>query len=306
MKKTVIFTDLDGTLLDAASYSHARALPALQLVAASGTPLVLCSSKTRAEMDIYRKRLNNTHPFIAENGGGIYIPRGYFPVPFDTEQSGDYRMIRLGMPYAEVRSQFTRLRAQLHARARGYADMTVDEVAALTGLSRDEAVLARQRDFDEAFVFDGETDADFLRAIEAAGLHWTQGRIFHIMGKHDKGRAVHMLISLYQQQYGGAASIGLGDSLNDLPMLEAVDRPVLVRHADGSYDARISIPKLLKTQLPGPAGWNEAVLRLLVEDLEEDSPAPAHRQDLDSIFNAALAAVDPYNAVRKCGQHRTR
>ncbi len=69
-----------------------------------------------------------------------------------------------------------------------------------------------------------ETDEEFLRAIEAAGLHWTQGRVFHIMGKHDKGRAVHMLISLYQQQFGDVASIGLGDSLNDLAMLKAVDQ----------------------------------------------------------------------------------
>jgi mannosyl-3-phosphoglycerate phosphatase family protein len=262
MKQIVIFTDLDGTLLDAANYSHAAALPALAAIKTGGIPLVLCSSKTRAELEVYRKRLGNAHPFIAENGGGIFIPRGYFSIPFEAEQSHGYQLIRLGTPYAEIRKQFVRLREQLHAKVRGFADMTVAEVAALTGLAGDEAALAKQRDFDEAFVFEGETDENFLRAIEAAGLNWTQGRIFHIMGNHDKGRAVSMLVSLYRKQSGDVASIALGDSLNDLPMLQAVDTPVLVRHDDGSYDARISVARLIKTQLAGPAGWNQTVLEL--------------------------------------------
>jgi mannosyl-3-phosphoglycerate phosphatase len=262
MKKIVIFTDLDGTLLDEADYSHAGALPALGVIADSGIPLIFCSSKTRAELETYRSRLGNLHPFIAENGGGIFIPHGYFSIPFEAEESHGYHLIRLGTPYAEIRKQFVQLREQMHVKARGFADMTVAEVAQLTGLKEDEAVLARQRDFDEAFVFEGATDEAFLRAIEAAGLNWTQGRIFHIMGRHDKGRAVSMLISLYQLQYGDVASIALGDSLNDLPMLQAVDTPVLVKHNDGRYDERTAIPNLVMTRLPGPSGWNETVLEL--------------------------------------------
>jgi glycerate 2-kinase len=297
MKKTIIFTDLDGTLLDAANYSHTAAQPALGEIAANGLPLILCSSKTRAELELYRKRLANEHPFIAENGGGIFIPRGYFSVPVEAEHPDGYQLIRLGMPYVEIRKHFVRLREQLHAKVRGFADMTVAEVAALTGLPGNEAALARQRDFDEAFVFEGKTDENFLRAIETAGLNWTQGRIFHVMGKHDKGRAVSILIALYRQQYGDAASIALGDSLNDLAMLEAVDTPVLVRHNDGNYDRRIVMPDLLKTHLPGPAGWNETVLRLLAREPAKTTHEIAEQQHLVEIFNAALAAADPYNAV---------
>jgi len=299
MKKTVIFTDLDGTLLDEATYSYAAALPALSTIADGGIPLILCSSKTRAELEACRLRLNNLHPFICENGGGIFIPRGYFSFPVEADQANGYQLIRLGTPYAEVRKQFVSLREKLHTGVRGFSDMSIAEVAALTGLSEEGSALAMQRDFDEAFVFDGETDEAFLKAIEAAGLHWTQGRIFHIMGSHDKGRAVNILVSLYRKKYGGVTSIALGDNLNDLPMLREADRAVLVRHADSSFDTRISIPGLLKTQLPGPAGWNETVLRLLEDAPGANSSAPAHRQDLAGIFEAALAAVDPYNAVLK-------
>ncbi|MGA7595473.1 MAG: HAD-IIB family hydrolase [Gallionella sp.] len=295
MKKTIIFTDLDGTLLDHSNYSFADAQPALQRVAASATPLILCSSKTRRELEHYRRLLGSPHPFISENGGGIFIPRGYFPFAVDAEPADEYQLIRLGTPYAEIRKQFTRLREQHHAKVRGFADMSAAEVAALTGLAEKGAIAAQQREFDEPFLFDGELDGVFLNAIEAAGLRWTQGRLFHIMGSHDKGRAVNMLIALYRRQFGETRSIALGDGLNDLAMLVEADQPVLVRRADGSFDTRIAMAGLLKTRLPGPAGWNESVLDLLAD--EPAAGSPIHRQELAGIFDAALAAVDPYKAV---------
>jgi mannosyl-3-phosphoglycerate phosphatase family protein len=155
------------------------------------------------------------------------------------------------------------LREQHGAQVRGFGDMTVEEVATLTGLSSEDAALAKQRDFDEPFVFDGVPDMRFLQAIEDAGLNWTQGRIFHIMGKHDKGMAVETLMALYVCKFGEVASIGLGDSLNDLPMLQAVDQPVLIRHGDGSFDSRVEMAGLLKSQGAGPQGWNDALLQLL-------------------------------------------
>ncbi|HUW51609.1 MAG TPA: HAD-IIB family hydrolase [Sulfuricella sp.] len=298
MQKTLIFTDLDGTLLDSVGYSFDDALPALNLIQERGIPLVLCSSKTRAEIVACRQRMHNTHPFISENGGGIFIPQGYFSAPVDAEEVNAYRRITLGAPYAEIRRHFVALREQTGARVRGFADMSAAEVAALTGLSDDEAGLAKQRDFDEPFIFEGATDEGFLRAIEAAGLCWTQGRIFHIMGRHDKGRAVNLLKALYAQEYGAVASIGLGDSLNDLPLLHAVDRPVLIRHGDGSFDSRLDMAGLIRTQSPGPQGWNEAVLQLLSgANAGTETPPSGEQKDLTDIFNAALAAVDPYRAV---------
>lgn len=288
MPQTIIITDLDGTLLDAATYSCAPAQQALDIIRARSIPLILCSSKTRAEIEALRGELDNHHPFISENGGGVFIPHGYFAVPIAGADIGGYRLVTLGTPYAEIRRQFVRLREALQARVRGFGDMTAEEVAALTGLSIDEAQRARQRDFDEPFVFEGAPDAHFLHAIEASGLRWTEGRLFHIMGKHDKGRAVSLLKALYEKQSGVVERIGLGDSLNDLAMLQAVERPVLVMHNDGKHDARINVAGLLKTRLPGPAGWNESVLRLL---------AARSTGVLGELFEAALEAVDPYRAV---------
>lgn len=272
MKKIVIFTDLDGTLLDAETYSFDAARPALALIARLGIPLICTSSKTRAEIEVLRRELDNHHPFISENGGGVFIPPGYFPGagPAPGAAIGGYDALLLGRPYAEIRSRFAELRDAHRARVRGFGDMSAAEVATLTGLGEAEAALARQRDFEEPFVFDGPPDPDFMEAIEMRGLHWTQGRMFHILGDHDKGRAVRLLLDRYRGAYGDVTSIGLGDGYNDLPMLGTVDHAVLVRHPDGSpndgFDPRIALPGLIKTTLPGPAGWNAAVQQLLAQE----------------------------------------
>jgi mannosyl-3-phosphoglycerate phosphatase family protein len=149
----VIFTDLDGTLLDGRTYSFEKALPALEIVHKLSIPLVFVTSKTREEIEVYRKRLDNVHPFISENGGGIYIPQDYFPFPVAGEQQGEYRVVTLGMPYDAVRRRFEKQRTQLGSAVKGFGDMRVDEVVDLTGLSVDDAKLAMHRDFDEPFIF---------------------------------------------------------------------------------------------------------------------------------------------------------
>lgn len=262
-RQTVIFTDLDGTLLDARTYSFAEARPALEEVRRRGIPLVLCSSKTRAEIEVWRDRLGNRHPFIAENGGSLSVPRGYFAFSVGGEERGGFHVLTLGRPYAEVRGAFVRLREALRVPVRGFGDMTPQEVARLTGLPLEDAVLALRRDHGEPFVFAGEPDSRFLRAIEEAGLQWTRGRLYHLMGNHDKGMAVAMLKALYQRDRGALVTVGIGDGANDLPLLLAADRPVLVRRPDGSHEPIATVPGLYRTELAGPAGWNEAVLGVL-------------------------------------------
>ncbi len=263
MSTIVIFTDLDGSLLDSDAYSFEDALPALSLLRKRNIPLILCSSKTRTELETYRNKLDNRHPFIAENGAGIFIPNRYFPFFINGETRGGYQVISFGIPYKEIRKQFTQLRTSLGVSVRGFGDMTAEEVSSLTGLTKDEAMLALQRDYEEPFIFPDGVNERFLHAIEASGFRWTQGRLFHMMGDYHKGRAVIELRNLYAQKIETVATIGLGNSLNDLSFLRLVDRPVLIKNTNGTHDPRVNIPGLYRTNEIGPRGWNEAILKLL-------------------------------------------
>ncbi len=55
------------------------------------------------------------------------------------------------------------------------------------------------------------------------------GRFHHILGKNDKGKAVEILKELYEKQFSSIFTVGIGDSLNDLPMLSVVDHPFFLK-----------------------------------------------------------------------------
>lgn len=270
---TIFFTDLDGTLQDHDSYSWAPAEPALDEIARRRLPLVLVSSKTRAEIEALRRKLGNGHPFVSENGGGIFFPRGYFPKKVEgaVSASHQYLCVPLARPYAEVTALLDAIAAETGASVVGFRHMSAREVAQNTGLSAREAEWARQREFDEPFFFtgDGETQARFLSAARERGLTITRGdRFWHAFAGSDKGRAVERLMRLYRAALPGSRrvrSVALGDSLNDLPMLQAASVAVIIPKPGGAHDEALAeaLPRAIRAPAPGPQGWNATVLQLL-------------------------------------------
>ncbi|ULA60911.1 MAG: hypothetical protein LZF60_270239 [Nitrospira sp.] len=271
MRRILIFSDLDGSLLDTTTYSYEHASDALAAIAHRGAPLILVSSKTRAEMEPLRGCLGNHHPFIVENGGAIYIPNGTFPFPLEGSLSRDaYQVFQLGIPYATLRAALKAIRQEMGWRLRGFGDLTLAEVVQLTGMPAGEAQLAMQREYDEPFVMDGQVVAwqDLLAAANRRGLTCTRGgRFYHLMGANDKGIASRRLIEWYrrlvQQEGQSLVTVGLGDSLNDLPMLKVVDYPILIQKPNGSYDPDVQLSRLIRADGVGPVGWNRSLLDLL-------------------------------------------
>lgn len=278
----LVVTDLDGCLLDPETYSYEAARPALAALARAMTPLVLCSGKTRAEMQALAAELGLGHPFIVENGGAIVFPPGSFDrdVP-GARADGDTRVLPLGTPRTRLSLQLRELASAVGVRVRGFADMSVEEVQEVTGLSAAAARLALQREYDEPFLLEDESAVPALdRTATARGLQLSHGgRFHHLMGSSDKGHAVRSLLALYRRAGRGLRSAGLGDAETDLPLLRSVERPVVVPRRDGTPDP-VLVAHLRDAEMapaPGPAGWNEAVLALIEERslprLPESTPA---------------------------------
>lgn len=270
----ILFTDLDGTLLDHATYSPAEAEASLEEARRLGVPVVFCSSKTRVEIEALRARLGVRDPFIVENGGAIIIPNDAFPPSAVAETTGAARrgadyVIELGAPYAQLVAALRLLRSETGVRVAGFSDLTTAEVAAKAHLTLAEASLAKAREYDEPFMLLVENESafeTFSAAVERTGLRLTRGgRFHHLHGRSDKGEAVRRLVDLYRRVRGEVRTAALGDSENDLPMLAAVDHPMLVRRRDGSYDPviRRALPGVELIDGVGPQGWAQAVEALL-------------------------------------------
>jgi len=262
-KQLIIFTDLDGTLLDHDTYSFKDAKPALELIRQKQIPLVFCTSKTCAETEYYRNMMHNEHPFIVENGGGVYIPRDYFPSQIPNVISYDaYNVVSVGLSYQLIRDKLKQAEAYIGCQLVGFGDMTTEELARDSGLNLEQAKLAKQREYSEPFTFTG-TRQQFNQLkdfVHAEGLAVSQGgRYYALHGKHDKGMAVKMLLKLLHDKYGRIHAIGLGDSIGDLSMFQEVDEGYLLPKQDGSY-AQMDLDNLIKVDKTGPAGWRETIL----------------------------------------------
>ncbi len=263
-----MITDLDGTLLDHQTYDHLPARPALTKLNAMRVPLILASSKTAAEIIPFRRAIENQDPFIVENGGGIFIPRDYFSsIPLETREVGHFLTISNAPSYRQLQESLAQLADQHNLEVESFAQMPPSRLAEISGLSEDQARLALQREFDLPFRILRGTfhSSQFAEASHRLGLRITRGgRFLHLGGDVNKGQAVTQLLELYQHNHEETIqSIGLGDSENDLPMLEAVHIPVVIPNPSSQSPLASRLPSAHIARAPGPEGWNQVILSLL-------------------------------------------
>ncbi|MBI4166569.1 MAG: HAD-IIB family hydrolase [Acidobacteria bacterium] len=266
----VVFTDLDGTLLDHETYSYSPAVEALELLERQRIPLIICSSKTRVEIELIQIDLRLRHPFISENGGAVFIPKGYFPFALEGARDIEcYEVLESGMDYGKLVETLHDISTKLGIKVVGFSDMSSEEIAQDSKLSPMEARLAKQREYDEPFRILTPGPASRSRLLDAlheSGLRCTRGgRYHHVTGVTDKGLAIRKLRSLYARAWGNVLTVGLGDSPNDLPLLQEVDVPIVVRNPAAGTTGRLQrkVPTAHISTAPGPRGWNEMVLEVV-------------------------------------------
>ncbi len=279
--KLVLVSDADGCIVDRDTHSHAAAAAAARALTIAGIPLVLCSSKTRAELERLREALGVSDPFICENGGAIYSPVGAFPFsPPGAVRRGAYDVIELGRPHRQVLQLLLSTAAKVGVDITTFSDMSVQRVASECRLSLADARLAKLREYDEPFRLvdpDDVARARLCRSLRSAGLRCTNGgRYNHVTLATDKGVAVGLLRRLLLRAWGDVTIVGLGDGANDADFLQSVDLPVIVRSPDEPATAELvaKVRRARVTGLPGPEGWSEAVNGIL-DGIDRREPSAA-------------------------------
>jgi len=253
----VVFTDLDGTLIDE-HYEYGAASRLLAVLKENNIPIIFCSAKTRAEQEALRQDMEIADPFIVEEGSAVFIPRGHFPA-VEGDVTDHYETIILGTAYKDIERKIRILRHQYTITS--YGTMTDEEVAQATGLSLEGARLAKEREFSETVV---EADPGALEELKKHFNIVQGGQFIQVFGPGtDKGKAVEHLTRRYRAS-GEVTTIGVGNAANDEPMLKSVDIPALVRNPDGHY-ADITLPNLYRAQGVGPQGWAETMQRFIGE-----------------------------------------
>jgi len=263
MSQGVVFTDIDGTLIDIFTGHFSKTKKYVRELVRIKVPLVLCSSKTRAEQVEIIREAGLPDPFIVENGGAIFIPVGYFEdiqesvSNYGVKTTGNFRAIELGKQVAQIRSDLQSIRDNYNLKFKGVSDLSIDEISRLTDMSREAVSCMIQREYGETIIDIDKDDLQyFVTKVEELGLKVIfGGRFFDITGGNDKGTAVKLLIDLYRHKYkDDVVFFGIGDSKNDESMLRIVDYPMLVQRLDKTWQ-RLNIDGLNRLDGIGPEGW---------------------------------------------------
>lgn len=261
----VVFTDLDGSLLDHDTYGWQPASAWLSRLQHAGVPVIPVTSKTRAELLSLRLELGlSNSPFIAENGAVIGLPPAWQHARLDRnpDNVGGLCIKTPSLDVGFIRRRLEVLRERLGLSFRSMGEMTLDEIMEHTGLSEPQARLARVREGSEPLIWQDSEAAlkHFAQALNDDGLHLTRGgRFLHVMGRVHKGDALHWLVDRFVALRGiQPFTLGLGDGPNDVPLLEAVDLAVLIRGRHGQ-PVDVNAERLYRTHEHGPKGWAEGL-----------------------------------------------
>lgn len=166
----------------------------------------------RAELEALRQDQGVYHPFICENGGGVYVPHAYFPfaVP-DARDVAGYHVIEFGRPYSDVVEILRTTAARLRIAIVGFGDMSIDQVAVECRMPLLRARLAKLREYTELFRVVNETPTARVRlrrALHAAHLTSTIEAPYSCVGAPvDPKLGIGLLTAMYRRLHGEVITV---------------------------------------------------------------------------------------------------
>jgi mannosyl-3-phosphoglycerate phosphatase len=264
----LLVSGIDGALVDPVTRDYDPARPAIAALATLGVPLVLCSSRPRAEVELVSRLFGLAAPMIVENGAALNVPEGHLPhgVP-GGRRDGDHLVLLLGPPRQRLREALAEVVASARAEVHLVADLPPGHRLASGGRPGFLERTSPRYEYTDPFVVEREEDAAALaREAEARGLRVARGeRFFHLCGGADKGLALRTLLSLYEREGIRPRAIALGTWPVDLPMLRAAHRPIVLPGPEGRLEPPLAteLPGAERAPRGGPEGWNDAVLAVL-------------------------------------------
>ena len=256
--------------------SFAGAEEALSEIDRRKIAYILLTSRTREQIEPVRRKLGHDHPFVTENGGGIFFPDGYFSLRIPgVLRTGRYLSIAQGRPYADVCEALDEIAEECAVGVAGFHHMSVREIAENTGLRTRSAELARAREFDEPFYFTSAGEEGIARFVETArarGFAAKRGHTFwHLSSKCDPARAVRTLAGLFREAtHTKLRLVGIGADEADRAWLGAADHAILLPSSSDPRPSTIKKPDresrtkaVVMGDSPGAAGWNRAILNII-------------------------------------------
>jgi len=253
--KILIFTDLDGTLLDRDNFKFDKVINYVRELIQKDIHIIPNSSKTLGEINNFNRELDEDLPFIVENGAAIYklnLINSSFP-----------EKISLSRETSEISKIFEKkVSIKFRSKCRFINKLSIDKQEKILGLSKQKIRFALNREYTIPLLFDGSKNekTSFFKSVSDAGLSLQEGgRVINLCDKVSKAQAMKKVIKIFKKIVKEELiTIGVGDNFNDLEMLKNSDIPCLVFNDKFTME-KININNCLVSKKPAPEGWEEVV-----------------------------------------------
>lgn len=272
--RLILFTDLDGCLLNKHDYDWSAAASTLATLRRHKVPVVMNSSKTVPEMSRLAVDLGlQGNTFVSENGAVIrwgidILGKGSDAPKNESEVIGASRVDILSV-LGHLKERF---------RFRSFEDLGLAGIVEQTQLTEDKASLALDRQATEPLLWDDsdENRSEFEELLRAEKLTFTKGgRFWHVAGRTSKGEAMKRVAIRMSDSESKTMIAAIGDSPIDQSMLDLADVPIGIPTSAG-LGVKIDAQRGIVATQQGAAGWAEAVTNLLSRIEDSAHPKLTH------------------------------
>ena len=254
-KKILIFTDLDGSLLDKETFKFDVIKDYFKELVRNGIIIIPNSSKTEAELLDFNEQNNLDLSFITENGSSIHgLNKIHHNLP---------DKIIISRTINEIRNVYEEnISLDFKNKTTHILELEIEVQQKILGLPLDKIKLAIKRDHSLPIKFNGTEieKKEFIKILKNSGLTiQTGGRIMNVCDNVNKSIAMSKALQLIRKQLDDEViTIGVGDNENDIEMIKQTDYPCLVKNEN--FDSSlINIDNLIKSTEPSPNGWADVI-----------------------------------------------
>ena len=262
-KKILIFTDLDGSLLDKETFKFDVIKDYFKELVRNGIIIIPNSSKTEAELLDFNEQNNLDLSFIADNGSSIHrLNKIHQNLP---------DKIIISRTKDEIRNIYEEnISLDFKNKITHILELEIEKQQKILELPLDKVKLAIKRDHSLPIKFNGTEieKNEFTKILKNSGLTiQTGGRIMNVCDNVNKSIAMSKALQLIRKQLDDEIiTIGVGDNENDIEMIKQTNYPCLVKN-DNFNSSLINIDNLIKSSQLSPLGWAD-VIKTAIQKIE--------------------------------------
>ena len=261
MKKSqiLIFTDLDGSLLNHNNFEFKEIKNFILNCIKNGIKIIPNTSKTKSEIQVFLDQLGQNLPFIVENGAAIHNLN-----LVQTEFKFKKNSLVFSRSVSEILEILKKnISAEFQKSCLFLKEMSSTEQMKILGLNKKYLPFALNRDYSIPLVFDGSKELvnEFTSLLKKIGLKLHEGgRIYNICDDCSKGKAMTTLIKKLKNELNlNSNTIVIGDSPNDISMLNVSDQPCIIPLPNKNNLCHLIDQNIIRASKSAPQGWEEVV-----------------------------------------------